>query len=76
MFESHQKFKGTQYTTTVALLLAAFLFGPAILIVSGPAGYLSIALMLAWSAVCAGLAWLSWTKHSRLTIPSIETSAK
>ena len=73
MFDSHQKSTGTQYTTTVALLIVAFIFSPVILIVSRPFGYVSVSLALACSVLCVAFAWVSWRKYSQLTIPSIET---
>ena len=74
MFDSHQKSTGTAYTTTVALLVSAFIFIPAVLMLSGPLGYLSLSLALACGALCVALAWVSWTQYSQLTIPSLETS--
>ena len=71
MFESHQKSIGTQYTTTVALLIPALVFSPAVFFVSRPFGYVSVTLALVCSALCLGMARASW-KHSALTIPSIE----
>lgn len=73
MFDQHQKSTGTQYTLTVALLLVAFVFSPAILAASRPVGYLSVTMALVCSGLCAALAMLSWKRHSQLTIPSMET---
>ena len=73
MFEPYSKSTGTQYTQTVALLVLAFVFSPATLLLSGQTGYLPISVAVACSAVCITLAWVSWTKYSRLTIPSIQT---
>lgn len=72
MFASHQKYTGTQYTMTIALLLMAFVFSPVVLLVSRPVEYLSVSLAIVCSALCAGFAWINWKKHSELTIPSIE----
>ena len=72
MFDSQQKPTGTQYTMTIALLVVAFIFSPAVLYVSRPFGYASLALALACSALCIALAGLYWKKYSHLTIPSIE----
>jgi hypothetical protein len=72
MIDSQRKSTGTEYTTTVALLVLAFIFSPAILIVSGQFGYWSVSLALACSALCVALAWVNWTKYSRLTIPTLE----
>ena len=74
MFESHEKSTGTQYTLTVALLSLAFVFSPALLVLSNRFGYLPISLAVACSTLCVALAWLNWTRYSRLTIPSIEAS--
>ena len=68
MFDSHQRFTGTQYTMTVALLIVAFIFSPAAVIVSRPSGYVSVSLALA----CSAFAWFNWKRYSQLTIPSIE----
>ena len=72
MVDLHQKLTGTQYTATVALL-ALGLLSPVLLIVSLPFGYISVSLAVAFSALCAASAWLSWNKYSQLTIPSLET---
>ncbi len=72
MFDPHQKPTGTQYTVTVALLVVAFIFCPAVLYLSRPFGSASLALALACSAFCIALAGLHWKKFSQLTIPSLE----
>lgn len=69
--ESSQKSTGTGYTTTVALLILAFIFSPAVLIASHPFGYVALSLAIACSAICAALAWVNWKKFSQLSIPSI-----
>lgn len=71
MFDTSQKSTGTGYTATVALLVAAFIFSPAVLIVTRPFGYLSISLAVACSALCVTLAWITWKRASHLTMPSI-----
>jgi len=71
MFTSQEKSTGTQYTGTVASLIGAVVFAPAILLASHPSGYGTLSIAIACSAVCLGLAWFSW-KKSELTIPSIE----
>jgi hypothetical protein len=71
MFHPHQTFTGTRYTTTVALLLVAFVASPAAVILSAPVGYVEASLALAVTALCATLAIASWKKHSEMTIPSI-----
>ena len=71
MFDSDQKSTGTRYTTTVALLVMAFIFIPAVLVASRPIGYISLSLAIACSALCVVFAWANWKKSSQLTIPSI-----
>ena len=73
MFDPQQKSTGTGYTTTVALLAVAFIFSPAVLMVSRPIGYVSLSLAIACSALCLALAWVNWKKSSQLSMPSIET---
>jgi hypothetical protein len=70
MFAS-QKSTGTGYTTTVALLTVAFIFIPAVLVVSRPFGYVSLSLAIACSALCVTLAWVNRKKSLQLSIPSI-----
>lgn len=71
MFDPSQKPTGTRYTPTVALLAVAFIFTPAVLVMSGPFRYLSLSLAIACSALCVTLAFVSWKRFSRLCIPSI-----
>lgn len=73
MLDAHQKPTGTRYTITVALLIVAFFFSPALLIVSRPLGYGSFSLALTCSVLCVALAWVVGKKYSELTIPSIAT---
>jgi len=73
MFEAQRKYTGTGYTTTVALLVVAFILIPAVLIISRPLGHTVVAVAVACSMLCAALAWIFWDRFSRLTIPSIET---
>jgi hypothetical protein len=70
-----QKPTGTQYTMTVALLVAAFVFSPAALLVSRPNGYGFLSLALIFSSLCVILAWINWKRNSELTIPSIATQS-
>lgn len=74
MFETNEKSTGTQYTLTVALLALAFVFSPALLVLSNQFGYLSISLAVACSVLCVVLAWVNWARNSQLTIPSIEAA--
>ncbi len=71
MFDPSQKSTGTAYTTPGAFLLVAFVFSPAVLVVSHPFGYLALWLAIACSALCVTLAWVSWNRHSQLSMPSI-----
>ena len=73
MFDSGQKPTGTAYTTAVALLIVAFIFSPAVLVVSRPLGYLSVSFAIASSALCVILAWFNWTRWSQISVPSIVT---
>ena len=73
MFDTQQKSTGTGYTSTIALLVLAFIFSPAALIFSGRFGYISVSLAIACSVVCIALAGLTWRKSSQRTIPSIAT---
>lgn len=72
MFYSQQKSTGTDYTMTVALLVVAFVFCPAILILTLPLGYPSLMAGVGISGVCVAIAWRNWKRHSQLTTPSIE----
>jgi len=62
---------GTTHTTTVALLMMAFLFIPALVFVSRPIAYESLWFAIAASLLCAILAGLNWARLSNLTIPTI-----
>jgi hypothetical protein len=74
MLQASEKSTGTGYTTTVAFLLVAFVFSPAVLIVSRPLGYVSVSLAIACSVVCIILAWVNWKRASQISIPSIASS--
>jgi len=71
MFNVRQKSTGTGYTTTVALLVVAFIFSPAILVASRPLSYLSVSLSITCSGLCVALAWVNWTRFSQRSMPSI-----
>ena len=71
MINSSQISTGTDYNATVALLIVAFVFSPAVLVLSGPFGHVSVSLAAGFSLVCAVLAWANWSKRATLTIPSI-----
>jgi hypothetical protein len=72
MFQASEKSTGTGYTTTVAFLLVAFVFSPAVLVISRPFGYVSVSLAVTCSAICVVLAWVNWKRSSQLSIPTIE----
>ena len=74
MLQESEKSTGTGYTTTVAFLLGAFVFSPAVFIVSRPLGYVSVSLAIACSVLCILLAWVNWKRASRISIPSIASS--
>lgn len=63
MFAQSQK-SGTGYTTMVALLSVAFVFSPAVLVMSRPFGYIALSLAITCSAICVALAWVNWKKLS------------
>ena len=71
MVDPSQKSTGTTYTTTVALLVVAFLIIPVVLLILRPFGHITLSLAIVGSVLCAGWAWFNWEKASRLTIPSI-----
>jgi hypothetical protein len=59
MFNSEQK-SGTP--KTVALLAAAFIFIPVLLLMSRPFGYVSLGIAIACSALCVVMALVPWKK--------------
>lgn len=71
MIEPRQKSSGAQ--RSAALLVLAFTFSPAVLIVSRPFGFVSVSA-LASGAACLVVAWVAWKTYSLLNIPSPEIS--
>ena len=71
MKSSQQRYTGTDYNSTVALVIVALVFSPALLVLSSPFGNASVYASAAFSAMCLVLAWANWKKRSALTIPSI-----
>jgi hypothetical protein len=71
MFDAHQTSARTGHTTTVAFLAVAFIFSPAILVISRPLGYVSISMAIACSVVCVALAWVNWKRSSPPSRPAI-----
>ena len=74
MFDSGQRPTGT--TKTVALLVMAFVFCPAILLASRPVGYVAVSLAIACSALCVVVAWINWKRSSQLSIATPENRAE
>jgi len=68
---SYQTYTGTDYNLTVALLVIALIFSPAMLLLSWPVDFLSAASAAALSTFCLGSAWVSWSRFSTLTIASV-----
>lgn len=62
MFASEQK---SRTPKTIALLAAAFLFIPGLLLMSRPFGYVSLGLAVACSALCVVMARANWKKASQ-----------
>jgi hypothetical protein len=73
LFVSSRKATGTSYTATVALIVAALIFSPVLLLMSGRTGYGSILVAFAFSVICLLLAWFKWNR-SQLTIASIHSA--
>ena len=71
MLDSRQKYVGTGYTITVAMLVLACVISPGLLLLSRPSGYVAPSVALACSAFCVAIAFIHWKKYSELTIPSI-----
>lgn len=57
---------------TIAYLLVAFIFSPALLVLWRPLGYTSVSLAIACSAFCIAMAWAKWKNSRDLSRPSIE----
>ena len=71
MLSTQRKYAGTRYTIAVAMLVVAFVFSPALLLLSRPSGYVAPSVALAFSAFCVAIAFIHWKNYSELTIPSI-----
>ena len=76
MLVANEKPTGTDYTATVALLILAFIFVPAVLVISRPVGDVSLLAAIGCSAICIGLARMNWMKSSQLSICSITDRGK
>ena len=71
MFDPQLESAGRQYTRTIAFLSVAFIFSPAVLFLSRPVGYLSLALAFGCSVVCVNLARINWKRYSRVSLVPI-----
>lgn len=72
MFKSQLKSTGRDYSLTIALLATGVLFIPALLIASRPFGAASLSIAGLGCSACVLLAWVTWKRHSELTIPTME----
>ncbi|MBL8223306.1 MAG: hypothetical protein JNL62_29000 [Bryobacterales bacterium] len=61
----------TKYTATVAFLLMGFIASPVVLFASRSLDYTSVSLAIAFSALCSGMAWNQWKRHTEVAVPSI-----
>jgi len=75
MFDTYQKSTGREYTATVAWLAIAVIFIPAAVLAVHPR-FLSLLLALVGSLGCVIMSWVSWTRSSNLTIPSLTLQRK
>ncbi|HTR35122.1 MAG TPA: hypothetical protein VMH80_04430 [Bryobacteraceae bacterium] len=75
MFDTYQKSTGREYTATVAWLAIAVIFIPAVVLAVHPR-FLSLLLALVGSLGCVIMSWVSWTRSSNLTIPSLTLQRK
>ena len=71
MFSEIQKSTGTRYTTTVVFLIIALIFCPAYWAFVHPIGILGNSLLCSAGAISLTLAWVSWKRYSRHTMPSL-----
>ncbi len=70
MFKSHERISGRQNTRWIAFLLAA-LFAPIAMLATAPHSIFVIGLTLLASILFFRFAWVHRTKHSQLTIPTL-----
>lgn len=71
MNDSRRIHTGADYTPTVALVVFALVFSPALLFLSGPVSEAPITAALTLSAACLAVAWFLWTRFSALSIGSV-----
>jgi hypothetical protein len=69
VFDPHLKSTGRDYTLTAAWLAIAAIFIPATLLALRPGNLIS-SLAFLWAAVYVTMAWVTWKRSSKLTIPS------
>jgi hypothetical protein len=70
MFDAYQKSTGREYTATIAWLAIAVIFIPAVVLAVHPR-YLSLIVAFIGSMGCVVMSWVSWTRSSKLTIPTL-----
>ena len=75
MNDPRRIYTGADYAPTVALVVFALVFSPALLVLSGPVGEAPLTAALAFSAACLALAWILWTRFSTLSIASVVLGA-
>ncbi len=76
MLQTPQNSSGDDYATTVALLAGAFIFSPAVLLMSGPFGMWQVTLATVVSLAGVGLTWANWRRYTRLTVPSVSSQTR
>jgi hypothetical protein len=73
VFDSSLHSIGREHTVTVALLVAALIFIPALAVVSRPWSY---SPAIGCSVLCVTLAWFNWKKSRTVAVaPSTEGKA-
>lgn len=70
MFDTFGKSTGRDYTATIAWLAIAVIFIPAVVFSVHPR-YLSLAVAFIGTMACLAMSWVSWTRSSKLTIPTL-----
>jgi hypothetical protein len=73
MFDSEQKSTatGTQSNTTLAMLIVAFIFYPAVMVASRAVANWTVSLAITGSVLCVITDWFNWRKSWPLYIPSM-----
>lgn len=70
MFDTSRKSAGRDYTITVAWLAIAVIFIPMLALAVHPR-YVSLGLAFIGSVACVVMSWISWTKSSKASIPTL-----